>query len=72
MVELVDTRDLKSLALQRACGFKSRPGHQRKSRTYDKNVVSPFLFFSGEMLFCTKKVQKFAEIGQDLGILYQV
>ncbi len=31
VVESVDTRDLKSLAGNTACGFKSRPGHKETS-----------------------------------------
>ena len=31
VVESVDTRDLKSLAFQMACGFNSRPGHQQQT-----------------------------------------
>ena len=45
MVELVDTRDLKSLAVK-VCGFKSRSGYQeyvREKRFHQINGETAFL-----------------------------
>ena len=42
MVELVDTRDLKSLDPKRSCGFESRSRH-RSARNDAKRVLRHFL-----------------------------
>ena len=39
MVELVDTRDLKSLDPKRSCGFESRSRHRLRSKKCCKAAV---------------------------------
>ena len=44
MVELVDTRDLKSLDPKRSCGFESRSRHKHeKTRNTDHSFDDPCL-----------------------------